>query len=281
MGEYLEALATFESLRPTVHDPEERTWLYILASRAAAGRNQLKQTLAWAGHAVEIAESSGSAELTARSLHNFGRFSLRVQETRLAIETFLRVLIHLQQCPEMESLQADVYFNLGYAYRLARDLEMAMLHYGLAISMARKFAYQDCLLASLHNLAWLMCLRGQASEAEEHVTEAGQLVLAGSEDDRAMHLCLRALYHLRLGDVARAANLAAEAIDPERPDCLPVRGQAYWLMAECALLTNGPTAARSLVQHGQRWAHKAGDVTTLNLLSDLLTRIGGTEEKTS
>lgn len=132
-------------------------------------------------------------------------------------------------------LLGPLWYNLGLAYRQARQPAAAIDAYQQAAVYFRGAGMTTYLAMCLHNLAWVCCINGSAGDAEDALTEAEPLC---TTDDLGYHQTMgRAFLAAIRPDRNLVHVMDACGVLLEQTDQLPadVASHACWLAGKVAL----------------------------------------------
>lgn len=195
-----------------------------------------------------------------------------IGEYRGAIEAFEAFLVDLPQYPELEPVAAGhAYYNLGLAFRQAKEPDRAIASYERAAVECRRNDMPELLRTTLQNLAWASCMAGNAGRAAAALDEAEPLCRGG--EAWAHQKVGRAFLESVAGDPRQALDLCQQLLQ-DRTVSEEVRSQACWVAGRVSLSGGQVEAAESLARQAQTWAAELrGDSRCLRDAAELLRQV--------
>lgn len=180
-------------------------------------------------------------------------------ENGTAAERFREALARMEEYPNLRPvMDGPTYYNLGLTLRSLGDMAGALDCYRRAADIQRREDLREQLRMTLQNIAWLLCILGDATGAREALDEAEPLI-ANPQGRWQQQLGMAFLVAVE-GDRERALH-ACEAIT-NSPESVPldVRSHAYWLAGRIALEIGQYPLALQLGQAALDWGQQAQTV---------------------
>jgi hypothetical protein len=149
-----------------------------------------------------------------------------------------------------------------------------MKYYSLACEHLRRHNRREHLSLTLHNIAWVACLKADEAKAQEALDQA--LPMCDSQElhwhqqiGRAFLLAIS-----RGGDLHKVMKLCEEIIEHKGDDLpMSVRSHAYWLAGRVAMELNLGESARVMAEQALWLAAASSDDRCLTDASRLLAEV--------
>ena len=212
-------------------------------------------------HALERGLAVASGDDLGKLRYCWAAYVIALGRFDAAAEAFERWIADLPQYTSLEPTYLGmVYYHLGLICRQQERFEASIEYYQTACKHLRRHDRRANLSLTLHNLAWVACIRGEAALALDALDEALPLCETPQlhwhqKIGRAFLLTVQ-----RFPDLRMAMSLCEEIIDYQGDDLpLAVRSHAYWLAGRVALQLDLPDTARIMAEQALLNAVSLGD----------------------
>lgn len=212
-----------------------------------------------ARRALERAEAAGPAGVTLGKVRLImGNLLREIGDTSAAIDCYEAFLDGIGDYPSLRSVCIGVaHNNLGSTYRCARRYEDALRSYQTACEEFRQNDFPEYLRQCLQNMAWLLCLMGNAQPAEAALVEAEDLCRT---DEARWHQRIGWAYlETIVGEYTSALNrcegiIKAEAVAPPE-----IVSHAFWVAGQVALTLRQFEQAELMAGQAVSWSLRVKD----------------------
>ncbi|MFZ5827582.1 MAG: tetratricopeptide repeat protein [Bacillota bacterium] len=194
-----------------------------------------------------------------------GQIRLLLGEVERRIGEVDEAVAHLQSFLEDVGEYADLgamwqgaaLYNLALTYRQAGRHEESRSTYRQAVETFRQANLREPLLRSLHNLAWVACIQGDAEEAAQALDEAERLV--SGEEARWRQRLGRSFLLATLGHYSKAMDLCGAIVRAEGRVPPDVRSHACWIAGNQALRTGRYDVALAMAEQALHHANQSSN----------------------
>lgn len=226
---------------------------------ALAARFQATPDYRQARLALERAEAAQPTGITLGKVRlALGNLLREIGETTAAIAYYEAFINGTDIYPALKSVGLGVaHYNLGLALRCARRYNEALAAYEIACQEFRANDFPDYLRQCLQNMAWLLCLMGDARQAESALVEAEDL--CDSAEARWHQQIGWAYLEAINGERTSALTRCDRIIRAEAEAPPEVVSHAYWVAGQVALTLGQIDQASLLADQAIAWSIRVQD----------------------